>query len=355
LHIYYALLTLFHDASVIVFFMKPFFKELITIPSISGDEQELQKLVDRELKKHVDTIHTDILGNNIKEIGKGKIKVMLTAHCDEVGFIVTYVDEKGFAYFQPIGGIDKDIAVGQRVKIKTNDGIISGVIGRDTEHEITKQSKMKDLWIDTGVAEKGNKIAVGNRIFFDTYYDELQNNCIIARGGDNAVGVYITTEITKIFSKDPNKNLKLVTVLSTQEEIGLRGAHIAVKEVAPKYAFVIDTTDATDTPNASKEQQGAIYIGRGPVISYGPGTDKNLFFKLKEIAEREKIPLQIVAQANKTSTDTDTIQIGSMGVMSMIVSIPVRYMHTPNVLFHWQDVEHTIQLITSMLKHLEEQ
>jgi putative aminopeptidase FrvX len=333
--------------------MKRLFEDIVAIPSVSGNEQDLQKRIDKELRQYVDKITTDALGNNIKVTGQGKTKIMLTAHCDEVGFIVTYIDEKGFAYFKPVGGIKKDIAVGQKVKIITDNGMIPGVIGRDATNPITDKSQTKELWIDIGITEKTDTIAVGARVFFDTTYELLQANCAIARGGDNAVGVYATTEITKAFSKNSNRELQLITVLSTQEEVGLRGAHVVVKEVNPNYSFIIDTIDTTDTPNAAIEDEGKIILGKGPVITFGAGTDDNLFGQFKKIATKEKIPLQIIAQASDTSTDTDEIQVGNMGVVSMIVSIPVRYMHTPNVLFCWDDVENTIKLITSMLAHLD--
>lgn len=332
--------------------MDELFKKIVEIPSISGKEEDLQKFIDRHLQNSVDNIQTDVLGNNIKTIGNGKIRVMLEAHADEVGFIITYVDKNGYAYFQPLGGVKKDITIGQKVKVFTTKGKLSGVIGRDPEKQITNASPTKDMWIDTGASEESNHIQVGDMAFFDTYFEDLQNDCVIARGADNKVGVYATTEIIKEFAKNPNKSLTLQCALTTQEELGMFGATVAVDEIKPKYAFIIETTDATDTPEAKIEENGKRTIGKGPIITFSPKTDNALFTLFKKTAEENNIPLQIIAQAKETSTDTDVIQSSNTGVITMLISIAVRYMHTPAVLFSWKDVKNTITLINAVLQKL---
>ncbi len=330
--------------------MDNLFKKIVDIPSISGKEQDLKDFIDSELANDVDEIQTDILGNNIKRIGTGKTTVMIEAHVDEVGFIITYIDKNGFAYFQPLGGVKKDITVGQIVKIYTEKGIIPGVIGRDPNKEITSQAKVKDMWIDIGCTENENKVQIGDMVFFDTYCADLQDNCVIARGADNKVGVYASTQILKKYSQNLNNNISLFCTLTVQEEIGMVGVKAVIENIKPKYCFIIETTDATDTPNADIEGQGLICVGKGPIITFSPRTDNKLFSLFKKTAEKYNIPLQIIAQAKETSTDDDIIQSSNTGIYTMLISIAVRYMHTPAVLFSWKDVENIITLLNYVLK-----
>jgi tetrahedral aminopeptidase len=330
--------------------MNDLFKNIVKIPSVSGNEKDLLTFLDKVLENVVDEIIRDPIGNNIKRIGNGKTKIMLEAHADEVGFIITYIDENGFAYFKPIGGIKKDIFVGQKVNILSSHGIMSGFIGKDPEKEIRKDSPAKDMWIDTGASKKSVTVKVGDIGYFDTSFSLLQNDCVLARGADNKVGVYVITELLKYYSKHQVGNIALYAALTTQEEIGMFGATAVTQTIKPHMSFIIETTDATDTPNADKEGEGIIVVGKGPVLALGPKTDNKLFTLFKDTAKKHKIPIQIVAQADETSTDTDVIQSSNNGTLTMLISIAVRYMHSPAVLFSWKDVEYTIQLLNKVLQ-----
>lgn len=337
------------------------FQKLVSIPSISGNESVFQQLVAREFSHYSQVKFADILNNFTVQVGEGKEKILITAHADEVGFIVTFINDDGFIYFQPVGGIDADIAVGQVVTILSMNGPISGIIGKeevwDTASSEAQETIIpyKNLWIDIGANSKAKElVSVGDPVIYDMGFRQLPDDYILARGADDKLGVYALVELIRIFSSDINPNVSLFAVTTTQEEIGSRGAQPAVNKISPKYSIIIDTIAATDTPISDKEEIGDIKLAAGPAISRGSNTNPDLFVILEEIAKREKIPFQIDAEAGPTSTDADPIQISGMGTATIVVSIPVRYTHFPGEVFCWQDVENCIKLVAAFLKNLRE-
>lgn len=331
--------------------MDSLFNSIIHIPSVSGNETPLQEFIKKEVSPYGD-VKTDVLGNIIAKIGTGSTKIMIDAHMDEVGFIITYIDEKGFAYFKPLGGIEKDICVGQKVKIITSKGDITGCIAKNEGTKITSTSPIKDMWIDVGTSNGASLIQVGDYVYFDSYCNSMQDQSIMARGADNKIGIYILLQLCKHITESIKKKISVYPVFSTQEELGLFGATVAAEKILPTYAFIIETIDATDIPGGKVEAEGNIIIGKGLVLTKGPKTDTVLYKMAKDIAEKKNIPFQIVAHAEETSTTTDTIQINNTGVRTLLISIPVRYMHTPNVVFNWKDVEAIQELINEILSSL---
>ncbi len=335
---------------------KKLFEELVSIPSISGNETIFQQFVSRTLAQTANIQFTDVLNNFTAQSGTGPEKVLITAHADEVGFIVTFISDDGFIYFQPVGGIEPDIAVGQIVTIIGTNGHISGIIGREevwptaSAEARTTIASYKELWIDIGANARAKElITIGDPVVYDTAIRELPDNHLLARGADDKLGVYALTELIRRFSKNPNPEVSLFVVTTTQEEVGSRGALPAVNRIAPKYSIIIDTIAATDVPVADREEIGDIRIGYGPTISRGSNTNTELFYILKEIAKREGIPYQIDAEAGPTATDADPIQVSGTGTATIVIGIPVRYTHFPAELFSWDDVERTIDLITHFL------
>lgn len=337
------------------------FKQLFETPSVSGTESVFQMIVAKELSDYSHIKFADILNNFTVQVCQGPQKVLITAHADEIGFIVTYINDEGFIYFQPVGGVDPDIAVGQQVNILTNRGIIPGIIGReeiwDTASSKEQESIVpyKELWIDIGANKKASElVSIGDVIIFDTLYKKLQDPFMLARGADDKLGVYALIQTVRMLAKEPNPNISLFAVTTTQEEVGSRGAQPAVNRIQPKYSIIIDTIRATDTPVADKEEIGMLVLGNGPVITRGSNTNPDLFFILSEIAKRENIPFQVEADAGPTATDADPIQISGIGTATIVVGIPVRYTHFPSEVFNWEDVEHTVKLLTVFLKNLRE-
>src|SRR6185437_17076341 len=184
------------------------FKKLVDIPSISGNESLFQKLVAKELSEYSQVKFADILNNFTVQVGEGSQKVLITAHSDEVGFIVTYINDDGFIYFQPVGGIDADIAVGQIVNIITANGVIPGIIGKEEiwDTASSKESDTiipyKDLWIDIGANQKASQlVSVGDTVIFDTSYKDLQDDYVLARGADDKLGIYILIQLVKALAQ----------------------------------------------------------------------------------------------------------------------------------------------------------
>lgn len=337
------------------------FEKLVKIPSISGNESLFQKLVAHELSEYSKVKFSDILNNFTVQVGDGPQKVLITAHADEVGFIVTYINEEGFIYFQPVGGIDADIAVGQVVSILTNNGPINGIIGKeevwDTASSEAQENIVpyKNLWIDIGDNAKASElVTVGDPVTYNVEIKSMPDGFMLARGADDKLGVYAVIETVREQAKNPNPHISLFGVTTTQEEIGSRGAQPAVNQISPKYSIIIDTIAATDTPIADKEEIGEIKLGAGAVISRGSNTNTGLYEILHEIAKREQIPFQIQAEAGPTATDADPIQVSGIGTATIVVSIPVRYTHFPGELFSWADVESTIKLLNAFLKDVRE-
>ena len=336
------------------------FKKLVEIPSVSGNESLFQQLVSKEFASYSEVKFSDVLNNFTVEVGGGKEKVLITAHADEVGFIVTYIDEDGFIYFQPVGGVDADVAVGQVVKVLTQSGPISGIIGKEETFDTASAEAdseivpYKDLWIDIGDTGKAKElVSVGDDVVYDMDLRLLPNNFFLARGADDKVGVYALIELIRSFGKKPNPEVSLFAVTTTQEEIGSRGAQPAVNKISPKYSIIIDTIAATDTPLADREEIGDIRLGAGPAISRGSNTNADLFVILEALAKRENIPYQVNASAGPSSTDADPIQISGIGTATIVVSIPVRYTHFPGEIFSWSDLDGCIKLIGVFLQSLK--
>jgi len=339
----------------------PLFKKLVDIPSISGSESVFQQQVAAELRDCGEVKFEDTLNNYTVQVGNGPQKVMITAHSDEVGFIITYVSDDGFIFFQPVGGIDPDIAVGQVVSILTKTGPVPGIIARaeqwdtasaETSDDITPY---KELWIDIGNNTHTSEIvSIGDPVVYDFSIKEIGNNYLLARGSDDKLGVFTVIKLIQSFAKTPNPNITLFGVTSTQEEVGSRGMQPAVFHIQPKYSIIIDTMVATDIPIGDREEIGQVSLGAGPVLSRGGNTNEDLFFLFKQFAEQSKISYQIEAEAGPTATDADTAQISGLGSATIVVSIPVRYTHFPAQVVCWSDVDNCIKLLQTFLSNIRE-
>jgi endoglucanase len=335
------------------------FKNMVDIPSVSGNENKFQEFVDSELKSITSSNFEDVMGNYITTIGSGKEKVLITAHADEVGFIVTYINDQGYIYVQPVGGIDADIAVGQVVTIQTKNGPVTGIFGRaeiwDTASSKDKDdiTPFKELWIDIGANKKTKElVSIGDPVIFITSIYNLPDAHVLSRAADDKLGVFTVIRTAKNFAEATNPNVTLYIATTTQEEVGSRGVQPVATHVQPKYSIVIDTVPATDVPSADSEELGRIVIGGGPTISRGSNTDHELFAMVTQVAEREQIHFQIEAEPGPTATDADSLQITGSGSATIIIGIPVRYTHFPAQVFSWDDVENCIKLISEVLKSL---
>lgn len=336
-----------------------FLKRLMETASPSGFEQPFQRVWKEEAKNFSDQIEADVNGNAIATINPDKeIRVMLVGHCDEIGCLVKYINEKGFIYFAQIGGIDPLILVGQRVKIHTSKEVVLGVVGRRPIHLLRKEEEKKipeisDLWIDIGVKnrkEAKKLVSIGDPITVAAGYQEIQKNLVISRGFDDRIGAFIVAETLRLlFQLKSQLKVAVYGVSSVQEEIGSRGARTSTFAIDPHIGIAIDVTCATDHPDIEKKRVGEVALGKGPVITRGANINPTIFSKFSEIGRENKIPYQVNASPGATGTDANVIQISRKGVTTGLISIPLRYMHTPVEMISLNDVRNTINLLKEFI------
>ncbi|MFC1490140.1 M42 family metallopeptidase [Candidatus Latescibacterota bacterium] len=338
-----------------------FLKSMLTSPSPSGYEQPVQK-VWREYVKEYAEVHTDTHGNTIGEINSQKAsRILFTGHCDEIGFMVRYIDDKGFLYFGAIGGFDESIIAGRRITIHTSKGPVPGVIGKTPIHlmkpeDRKKGSEIKDLWIDIGVKNKKEAeslVSIGDPVTYTYDFMELRKEIAVARGFDDRIGSFIVAEVLRTLSSSKKLSSAVYSVSTVQEEIGLRGAQTSAYGVDPLVGIATDVTFATDQPGVDEKQVGDIKLGGGPVIARGPNINPRVFDLLVKTAKKLKIKYQVEGISRATGTDANAIQVTRAGVAAGLVSVPVRYMHTPVETLDLSDVEGAIKLMAGFAEEVK--
>jgi putative aminopeptidase FrvX len=342
--------------------LKEFFRELVEAPSPSGFEEPAQEVYRKFVKKYADEVKTDVHGNVIAfRKGKGNLKLMISGHADEIGFMVNYIDNEGFIYFRPIGGVDPSLLPGLKVDIYTKKGKIRGVIGRKAIHMMEKEEKnkdlkIKDLWVDIGAKDKKqaeNVTSVGDPITFQLGMEELQNNLVITKATDNKAGVFAAGALLKYLEKE-KIDVNLFCVSSVQEELGLRGARTSAFGIAPDLGLAFDVTTSTDHPTTDKKKYGDISLNKGPVIAKGANINPVIFNMLLGVAKKKKIAYQIEAAPRATGTDANIIQLTRSGVATGLISFPNRYMHTPIEIVSLKDIENAVKLAEEFTKTLND-
>lgn len=343
--------------------MSDFLKALLEARSPSGYEYEAQKVLDKYMQPLTDAYQKDVMGNRIGILNNdGDPTVMLAGHMDELGFMVRYIDDKGFIYFDTIGGQDLSLIPGRRVQILAKNGTIRGVTGKIAIHQLTPEERKKilqlhELSIDIGSKDKKETekyVSIGDSIVYEHTFEPLLNNFVTGRAFDDKAGCYVAAEVLRRLSKKKKQlKAKLVSVASVQEEVGVRGATTSSYAICPDFSIAIDVGHATDYPNVSPKKFGEFKLGKGPIISRGPNVNPILFDKLISCAQSKKIPYQIEAEARPTGTDARVMQMARGGSAAALISIPLRYMHTPNEVVNLQDIEHTISLLEAFLLSLK--
>jgi endoglucanase len=343
--------------------MRHFLARLLDAQGPSGYEGPAAARWREEAGTFSDEVWVDVHGNSFAAIGQeGSPSVMLAGHIDEIGLMVHYIDDDGYLFVRPVGGWDPPVLVGQRVEVLTRDGPVVGVIGRRAVHllnpeERDKAVKVKDLWIDigsTGGEEARKKVSVGDVAVIRSDTVEIGENCIAARSVDDRIGAVVVLEALRR-AAEKGTQARVVAVATTQEEISVRsggGARTSSFGLEPDAAIVVDVTHATDHPQVDKKEYGDVRLGAGPVLSRGAVVNEVLFAGLREAAEAAGIAIQPLAAPSATGTDADSIFTSRTGVATAIVSVPNRYMHSPNQLVHVADVEGTAELIASYLAGL---
>ena len=337
-----------------------FFRAMLGIASPSGFEWSIQKLIRSRMKEFCDTVRTDVHGNVIGiHNPDAPFRVMLSGHCDEIGLMITHIDDKGSLYFAPVGGVDPAVLTAQRVRIHTEDGPLFGVIGRKPIHlmepdERGKALKIHELWIDIGAhnAKEARKaVAIGDYATLDAGFETLRNDLVAARGFDDRAGAFVVVETLRRLQ---GRKLKVGVygVASVQEELGLRGARTSAYGIDPHVGIAVDVGFASDYPGADPKRTGECKLGKGPVLHRGPNITPLLAKLMEETARKSKIPFQITAEPAATGTDANAIQVNKSGVAAALVSIPNRYMHTPVEMVSLEDIDNTSKLIADVVSRL---
>lgn len=303
---------------------------------------------------HVQDVRTDVLGNVIaRREGRGK-RIMLIAHQDVVRMMVTHIDNNGFLYIKPSGGIDVAIMPAKKVLIRHDDQSIIGVVGIKPIHlqkDESPKPSWESLWVDIGASSKEEalqKVELGDYVYFDSPLTELSNNLFSGAYLDNRVGLSVLTQVAESICQE-DVPWEIYFVASNLEEIGWRGAITATSSIKPDYCICVDVTHATDFPNMNVIQDGDIRLNAGCVLAKGPYIDEGMLGILKQMAVEKAITHQIQPLPYSTSTETDLVQIFNGGVRCALISIPCRYMHTPQEMVSTKDMEAAVNLITGYL------
>jgi putative aminopeptidase FrvX len=340
-----------------------FLVDLLHARSPSGAETEAQKVFDHYVKPAAADYARDAMGNRLATLNpKGDPVLMLAGHMDELGLIITFVNKDGFIYFDTIGGHDLSIISGRRVVIQTANGPVKGVTGKRAIHLMDEEDRKKvpkkhEIWIDIGATSKKDaldRVSIGDTVTYDHEFELIHGSIGTARAFDNKVGAYVVGE-TLIRLAGARKKLaaKLVSVATSQEEIGTRGAITAAYSVNPHVALAVDVGHATDHPDCDQRKYGETKLGGGPIICRGPNINPKVYERLVKAAKKLKIPYQLEADPRPTGTDARAIQVGRGGIATGLVSIPLRYMHTPSEIVDLEDVERTVQLFVQFALDLE--
>ena len=337
-----------------------FLTELLHARSPSGYESEAQAVFDRHVKPAADAYAGDALGNRIATLNpSGDPTLMLAGHMDELGLIITYVNKDGFIYFDTIGGHDRTVISGRRVVIQTAGGPVKGVTGKRAIHLMDEADRKKvpeihEIWIDIGAASKKEaleRISIGDAATYDHEFELLHGSIGTARAFDNKVGAYIVGETIIRLAKERRKPAaKVVAVATSQEEIGTRGATGSGYSVDPQVALVVDVGHATDHPDCDNRKYGETKLGAGPILCRGPNINPKVYEALVRAATKLRIPYQVEGDPRPTGTDARAVQMARGGVATGLVSIPLRYMHTPSEVVDLEDVERCVKLFVEFAK-----
>src|SRR5829696_6192078 len=337
-----------------------FLKRLLSTPGPSGNEGAAAR-VWREEAGGFAEVGGDRMGNSFATLNAGgSPRVMLSGHIDEIGLMVTHIDEGGLLRFTGVGGWDPQVLVGQRVRLQTRDGEVMGVVGKKAIHlmepeERKKVSEIKSLWIDIGAKdgdEAKGMVRVGDVGVMDQDLLELPNGRVASCSLDNRMGAFVVLEALRLLSEE-EVSAEVVAVASVQEEIGLYGARGAAYGLDPDAAIAVDVTHATDTPGVSKSENGDHALGSGPVIERATNLSPVVSEGLIAAAEKADIAYTLEADSRSTGTDADAIQFTRAGIATGLVSAPNRYMHSPSEVVDLGDLENCARLIAAYVQELD--
>jgi putative aminopeptidase FrvX len=312
-------------------------------------------------------VSTDVVGTPLARVAakhdanSPPQRLLVMGHIDEIGLIVTHIDDEGYLWFGSVGGWDAQILVGQRVVLDTRGGPVKGVVGKKPIHLLREEDRKKvaeirDLHIDIGAKDGDDareRVRIGDVAVIDADPVELPNGRLASRALDNRLGSFVALQAARLVAEAGGAEWELQAVAVAQEEITLGGSRTSAFSLEPDAAIVVDVTHATDAPGVEVKEIGKHVLGSGPVLSRGSTLHPGLFELLYETAEREQIPFTVEATARATGTDADAVHISRAGVPTGLVSIPIRYMHSPVELVQLDDVYACARLIAAAALRLD--
>ena len=334
-------------------------RRLIDSPSPSGFEQKAQQVVREEVQAYADEVRTDVHGNVIASLNpNGYPRVMLTAHIDELGFLIRYIDEQGYLYFTPIGGFDPATLPGARVIVHTQGGPVVGVIGCRAVHLLGSDERgrvpsLEDMWIDIGAAsqeEARQLVPLGSAATRAAQPELLRGDLVVSRALDNKSGICAIIEaLRRLHERRAQLAAAVFLVSAVQEEVGTRGVQTSAYSVGPQVALTVDVTFASDHPETSKIRLGDVKLGGGPGITIGGYVNPRIYEGLMATAEKAGMPFQYDIQSSRTGTDNDHIQVTRGGVATGLLNIPCRYMHSSSEVVSLKDIDDTAELMAQFV------
>jgi putative aminopeptidase FrvX len=336
-------------------------RRLLTAPGPSGYEQAAATVF-RDAASAFAEVTYDSVGSTVAKVagtGDGP-SVAIVGHIDEIGLIVHHIDDDGFLWFSGVGGWDPVILVGQRVEVATRDGVVPGVVGKRPIHlldgeERKKAPELKHLHIDIG-ARDGDQarglVRVGDVAVIAGEPVELPNDRVVSRSMDNRIGCFVALEAARLVSEAGGAPGDVYACAVTQEEITFGGARTTAYSLRPDIAIAVDVTFETKPPGHDEKEHGRHHFGSGPVITRGSTLDPIVTEGLIAAAEAEAIPYTLTASARATWTDADAFHASRAGIPSGLVSVPLRYMHSPVELVQLDDVANAAKVIAAYARGL---
>lgn len=331
--------------------------DLLHTPSPSSMEMEIQKKWINYVKDYADEIKTDHVGNAIGVLNPdAPFKVLLAGHCDEIGFIIQRIDERGFIFFEKLGGINPKAAIGMRVTVLGYQETLTGVIGVNAQHHGGSKGDIgvQDLYMDCGFQSKEEalkKVQIGDLCVLKTDPEILQDRYISARGLDNRTGAFIVAEVIRKLS-EKDLSIGVYGASTVNEETNMGGAYFAAAGIKPDFAIAVDVTFATDYPNVDPKKLTEVHLEGGPVLAKGAPIHRKVNHWLEKAAKEKSIPLQYELTPDATRTDADKMRYTGKGVPVALVSLPLRYMHSPVETVSKKDIDKEIELLVTMLENL---
>lgn len=338
-------------------FNNDFLMELLHTPSPSGNEAAIQKKWINYVQEYADEIRTDNAGNAIGVLNpNASFKILLAGHCDEIALVINRIDEEGYLHFDKVGGINPKAAVGMKVTVLGQSSTMTGVIGVNAQHHggLKDDFDLEDLFIDCGYKSKTEAeqhVHIGDLAVYKTIPEKLMDRYISGRALDNRTGAFIVAEVLRRLSES-GCTIGVYAASTVNEETNMGGAYFAAAGIEPTVAIACDVTFATDYPGVNKNKHGDVQLEKGPVLAKGAPINLKTNKLLERTARKLKMNVQYELTPRMTGTDADRMRLTARGVPVSLVSLPLRYMHSPVETVSIKDMEEEIDLLTTMIADL---